>query len=443
MDIMSGSPSLNPASTPFFPGGGGFHKEDDNRGPGFGLQRHINTDQYTTSSSNLSISPTEYRSVKSSPSPSHDDRDRMANPTGDYHSSADTSRQSPAMNQPEAERGFPILQRAMRRESSMSAILETSVDGEETPGPNNSVPHHVPFFSNMVGRVRERLNTPPVAVDITSRTSSYSSVPTHLVSSSPASSLDSGSVFAPSIDMPSSFDSQLRSSPLMNEVLDRLARFEFTTREIQRDLGDVHRKISLLVERTIAANMNGPPEFRDPFAPSATPVFTTPAFNGVNGSRTSIIGNIAPNQPAPPDDMSVISHRLISLSTSVDHLLAMQTQQMQGSPAIQAPSMPAPNAQQPDILARTTGQSLSNMTSGLSHGIPNRPELRSAPRTPGPPMRTWSAGNLDIPIRQTESPLGSLGRADSNFRDKRRSVSGLLRRDSAVVRAYVLSIFSF
>ncbi|OSX60355.1 hypothetical protein POSPLADRAFT_1171425 [Postia placenta MAD-698-R-SB12] len=42
-------------------------------------------------------------------------------------------------------------------------------------------------------------------------------------------------------------------------------------------------------------------------------------------------------------------------------------------------------------------------------------------------MRTWSAGNLDIPLR------GSDGRQDSIFRDKRRSVSGLLRRDSTGV----------
>ncbi|EMD41028.1 hypothetical protein CERSUDRAFT_44631 [Gelatoporia subvermispora B] len=43
-------------------------------------------------------------------------------------------------------------------------------------------------------------------------------------------------------------------------------------------------------------------------------------------------------------------------------------------------------------------------------------------------MRTWSAGNLELPMRNTDSPNGALRQ---DFRDnKRRSVSGLLRRDS-------------
>ncbi|KZT72645.1 P-loop containing nucleoside triphosphate hydrolase protein [Daedalea quercina L-15889] len=47
-------------------------------------------------------------------------------------------------------------------------------------------------------------------------------------------------------------------------------------------------------------------------------------------------------------------------------------------------------------------------------------------------MRAWSAGNLDIPMRPTDPPAGPVGRQDSIFRgDKRRSVSNLLRRDSA------------
>ncbi|PCH41386.1 nucleoside triphosphate hydrolase protein [Wolfiporia cocos MD-104 SS10] len=47
-------------------------------------------------------------------------------------------------------------------------------------------------------------------------------------------------------------------------------------------------------------------------------------------------------------------------------------------------------------------------------------------------MRTWSVGNLELPLRANDSPPGPIGRQDSIFRDKRRSVSGLLRRDSAV-----------
>ena len=432
MDIMSGSPSLNPASTPFFPGGGGFRKEDDVRGPGFGLQRHINHEQFATSTSSLSISPTDFRSAKSSPSPPQDDGIHLGNVVSDYHSPADLSRQSPAMNQVDSERGFPNLQRQIRRESSMSAILETPADVDDPLSSANTVSHHLPFLPNAMGRMRvDRLNTPPVAVDISSRTSSYNSMPTHLISSSPASSLDSGSVFAPSVDLSTSFESQLRSSPLMNEVLDRLARFEFTQREIQRDLGDVHRKIDLLVERAISAN--NAPEFRDPFAPSATPSFSAPPFNGINGTRGSIVGNIAPNQAAPLDDMSVISNRLSNLSTSVDQLLTMQAQQMQAGSGLPTPLGSTPIIQQAELLARTVGgQSLSSVPN-LAQSLGAQPGLRTTPRIPGPPMRTWSAGNLDLPLRQTDSPTGSIGRADAAFRDKRRSVVGLLRRDSAVV----------
>ena len=61
----------------------------------------------------------------------------------------------------------------------------------------------------------------------------------------------------------------------------------------------------------------------------------------------------------------------------------------------------------------------------LGHGHPSRHDLRPGPRGPNPPMRTWSAGTLDLPMRQPE-PLPP--------QNKRRSVSGLLRRDSSGVR---------
>lgn len=432
---MSGSPSLNPASTPFFPGGGGFGRDEDNRGPGFGLQRHINHEQFVSSS--LSVSPTGYRSAKSSPSPPQSDHDHFVSAMGEYQLAAEMARLSPAMTQYENDRGSNIIQRpTLRRDSSMSAIMEVPLDAEDTPGTANATNYQVPFFANMTGRVRDRLNTPPVAVDITSRTSSFNSVPAHVISSSPASSLDSGSVFASSVDLSSSFEAQLRSSPFMRELLDRIAQHELTTREMQRDLGDVHRKLDILVERSLAAPGPGPPEFRNPFASSATPSFSGPALNGMNGSRASIVGNIAPNQAAPPEDVSLLSHRLSSLSTSVEHLLAMQTQQMQGSPGMQTPLIPAPIAQQPDYIGRN--HSLANVLPGLNHALLNRQEMRATPRIPGPPMRTWSTGNLDIPLRTTDSPTGSFGRADTGYRDKRRSVTSLLRRDSAVVRTNLL-----
>ncbi|THG94004.1 hypothetical protein EW026_g7376 [Hermanssonia centrifuga] len=73
-------------------------------------------------------------------------------------------------------------------------------------------------------------------------------------------------------------------------------------------------------------------------------------------------------------------------------------------------------------------------TVNLGHGLPIGADIRTTPRIPGPPMRTWSAGTLDLPI-----PTGSIGRADSGLRNKRRSVTGLLRRDSAVADAFATS----
>ena len=86
-----------------------------------------------------------------------------------------------------------------------------------------------------------------------------------------------------------------------------------------------------------------------------------------------------------------------------------------------------------DILPRGSLVPSNSSPGMMGHGISNRP----SPRIPGPPSRTWSAGNLDIPPLRggsNDSPAGSLGRADGGFRDKRRSVTAnMLRRDSSAV----------
>lgn len=427
MEVVSRSPSLNPASTPFFPGGGGgpHAKEDDHRGLGLGFSRRNSREQFGASSTSLSISPTEYRSVKSSPSPQQDGSDGRGEPLSEYRPSGELSRQAPAITMQETERGYPTLQRGIARESSMSAIMEIPPDSEETPGTataNGSFQHHT-FYANTMGRIRDRLSTPPVVLDCNTRPSSFTSGPAHLISSSPASSLDSGSMFASSADLSTSFDAQLRTSPLFLEILERVARNEHATREIQRDLGDVSRKLDILVERSV--NANAVPEFRDPFAPSATPSFATPGLGGLSGPRGSIIGNIAPNQPAPNDEISTISHRISSLTTSVDQLLAFH--QVNGA-GLQQPQLLGQSPQQSDILSRGLAQPPTPNPNVLGHGLPNRP----SPRIPGPPPRTWSSGTID-PRGSVDITPGSMGRVDIGFRDKRRSVTQF-RRDSVVVR---------
>lgn len=429
MDTVSSSPSLNPASTPFFPGGGGYYKEDDSRSLGLGFHRRSSRERFATASSSLSVSPTEYRSVKSSPSPSQDGRDHRAELASEF-SSPEVSRQSPAIPQQDGERAYQAMQRQLARESSMSAIPEVPPDGEETPGPlsTNGAYQQNTYYSSMMSRARERLSTPPVATDISSRTSSFTSGPNHFMSSSPASSLDSGSMFTPSIDLSTSHEAHLKSSPLIHDLFVRMERYETVTAEIQHELMSLGRKVEWLVEKALHAD--AAPEFRNPFASSSTPSFATPNHNGLAGPRGSIIGNIAPNQAGPSDDMSLISHRLNSLTTSVDTLLALSTQQA-NAPGLQTPQLLGHSPQQSDILGRGLVQPGTNSSAILGHGITSRP----SPRIPGPPARTWSVGTLDIPPRtMTDSPAGTMSRADNGVRDKRRSVAGLMRRDSAVVR---------
>jgi translation initiation factor 4A len=242
-------------------------------------------------------------------------------------------------------------------------------------------------------------------------------------------------------------EAQLKALPLIHDILDRLVRCEYSTREIQRDLGDVHRKVNLLVERSLNvsnnATINSQPEFKDPFAPSnanAQP-FNPPPLSGPRGS----VGGIAPNQISSSDDIGQISQRLNTLTTSVGQLLALQTQQH-----IQSTNTALPNGQmggnnqqqqqQQQDLAPNQMLSPPLQSGMVGHGLPNRPDMRGPPgRASNPPMRTWSAGNLDLPMRPSES--GSLGRSN-DILNKRRSVTsgavggtGLMRRESAGVRA--------
>ncbi|KAI9001253.1 P-loop containing nucleoside triphosphate hydrolase protein [Trametes punicea] len=434
MDPPSRSPALNPASTPFFPGAMRMNDEDGTVGLGF--RQSISREQQYSTSSSLSISPSDYRSVKSSPSPPQDDRDRRNDAGLQPPPSADASRHSPATRQTDADRAaFAAFQNAAR-EASIAPNSDHVADGDETPGStsgpiamNGQLSATSSFYNQMSVRGRERLNTPPVIQESSSTRSSL--LLPQFVSSSPSSSLDSGSHFAPSLEFSTStsFEAQLKSSPLMNEVLDRLARLEMANREIQRDLGDVHRKIDILVERALNStpSMSGPIEFKDPFAPSSTPSqgFVNPGLNGPRGS----IANIAPNQSPLTDDITTISSRLNTLTTSVGQLLALQTQQLQANNgALQNAQLLGGPLPQTDLS--TAMPPLLNTSASLGHGIPGRHDMRQSQRLPNPPMRTWSAGNLDIPMRNTDSPAGSIGRQDSIFRDKRRSVSGLLRRDS-------------
>ncbi|KAJ3851644.1 hypothetical protein EV368DRAFT_42686 [Lentinula lateritia] len=415
---MARSAALNPASMPFFPGN---RSTDDDGLPALGLpyrhsfQRH---DQDPSSTSSVSVSPTEFRSVKSSPSPPS--KEEVANTSVGRPSpplANDGSRSSPSFRQIDANRHYPGLENRIQREHSMMAGLEVLPEAEDivtTPGPALELASRgltgLSFFH--LQQSKESLPTPtlPVAINNGNHTS-YSSVGGGFTSSSPASSLDSSSHFAASVDLQTqSFEAQLKASPMIHDLLDRLVRCEFSTREIQRDLGDMHRKVNLLVERSLGANSQ--PEFKDPFASSNTPTFSP---------RPSTV-NIAPNQSAPADDISTISQRLNTLTSSVGQLLALQTQQIHTASSI--PGLPLMNT-------GNVGLEVNSTPAMLGHGLPSRSDIRPSPRLPNPPLRTWSTGTLDLPVRGADMN-GS--RPDAQSRgDKRRSVSGLLRRDSSGV----------
>ncbi|KAK7049583.1 hypothetical protein VNI00_005614 [Paramarasmius palmivorus] len=414
---MARSATLNPASMPFFPGGRSGDDEGSN-GVGFGQHTSLRLhEQDRSSSSTLSISPSDYRSVRSSPSPSLQNERNYDLQTTYLN---EGSRKSPTFRQVDANKPYPGIESRIARESSMLGTLESLPEGEDTqhtPGPLVADLAHrgsvASFFSLPAGR--ERLSTPPVAINTTG---SPFITNTTFTSSSPVSSLDSGSHFAPSVDSLTSqnFESQLKASPLYIDILDRLVRCEFTTTQIQKDLGDLHRKVNLLVERSLQANAQ--PEFKDPFASSSPS-----NFSPINGARASV--GIAPNQVAPADDISTISQRLNTLTSSVGQLLALQTQQIQTTGVL--PNQALVNA---GGMQMSLDQGIVSNAAMLGHGLPGRQDARPSPRIPNPPMRTWSTGTLDLPGRPE---VAVTGRQDGPLRDKRRSVTGLLRRDSSGV----------
>ncbi|KAG8798463.1 hypothetical protein FRC18_008625, partial [Serendipita sp. 400] len=119
-----------------------------------------------------------------------------------------------------------------------------------------------------------------------------------------------------------------------------------------------------------------------------------------------------------------ISKRLDALTNSVQQILMIQQQNhggagttaFQGNGPISPTTLPGPGPFDPVPNLNPNGQSGS-----LPHHI--RPHGRNPP-----PVRTWSAGSLDMPVRQEPH----LARPDALINQKRRSIVGSLpRRDSS------------
>ena len=416
---MAKSAALNPTSMPFFPGGRRTSDEDDRLSMGFPVSGVHEQDRAFMSS--VSLSPSDRPSVKSSPSPTSEGLDNAHDAGVRFDklpSDPDWIRRSSIVGPVDPTKQYPPFDSALAREPSISSSLDAGSAIEEpgySPSENgSSVPPSGPSTL--------RPSASP-SIGIQNRSRSPFSNNLALVSSSPVSSLGSGGQFTSNMDFPSSFEAQLRASPVINDILERLARCEISTREIHRNLNDVHRKVDILLDRSMG--FNSQPEFKDPFAPASS----TPSISGPAGmARLSISGNLAPNQQ-PSDDIIQISQRLSTLTSSVGQLLALQTQQhMQSVGGSQIAPVGSSQDIPPNQLLTPPLPLSGNV---LGHTLPSRPELRAS-RTPNPPMRTWSAGSLDLPVRPSDN-LSVLRSSDALLRDKRRSVSGLVRRDSAGV----------
>lgn len=428
---MAKSAALNPASMPFFPAG--IRSNDELGGPSLGYPiAGIREQDHGSMLSAVSLSPSEQRSVKSSPSPPRDGQEETHEEAIRFHQSppgSDWLRKSPAPRSLESDNAYFSIDRRMVREASIAGSIDTSpgVDDESQGlGPvDRGLGQGNMVSGGVTQSLRQVSRTPSVGIN-NSRPFGNAVMVT---SSSPVSSLGSGSHFNSNPEYSSTFEAQLRASPVIHDILDRLTRSELATRQLQRDVNDIHRKVDILVERSLG--FNAQPEFKDPFASSATSQGPSPPV--LNGAQPYASGPLAPNQHS--DDINQISQRLNTLTTSVGQLLALQTQaHIQNTNSALADSRisslgTAPIDVPPHQLLTPPLPSTTNV---LGHGLPNRPDLRPSSRQHNPPMRTWSAGSLDLPLRPADA-LSSLGRSDNLLRDKRRSVSTLMRRDSAGV----------
>ena len=467
----SSAATLNPASVPFFPSGiaiaplDGADQQLTNGGSTvLGFSSAAPHEQERSFMSSASAASTEYRSANSSPA--RGSAPSSASVTsgggGDNGSVRAESCQGlvpiavagmPALGgeKNNVDGGLPLADRSHEDEINIAGKPTSILDGEETPGPReihqwvlgaqapgrndtNNEAAEITSVMNSIFQEHHPIHHGPPTRTYTNSTTHSFNLP--FKSTSPVSSIGSASINTSSIDFSSvNFEAQIKASPTIRDLLDRLARCEQSNKEIQRQLSEVHSKVSLLVERSLGS-LSQEPEFKNPFAPvSSTARSLTPSA----GLGSNVLQSTSPlsSSPLKGDELSQLSHRINTLTASMGQLLALQTQQHMNNVSqsfSQAPGQVTP--QQPLEIAPNQiipqGPPV-NSAALLGHGLPNRPDLRPNARTPNPPMRTWSAGTLDLPMRPADT---GLGRSDGVLRDKRRSVAGLMRRDSAGVREF-------
>ncbi|CUA77556.1 hypothetical protein RSOLAG22IIIB_02572 [Rhizoctonia solani] len=167
-----------------------------------------------------------------------------------------------------------------------------------------------------------------------------------------------------------SFDAHAKASPFLNDILDRLIRCEYANREIHEELRRIADSVAFLVER------------RDP--PLGHPMQTQ------------------------SEDLKQLNQRVSALTASVSQLMAIQTQSHLQNMNAGFSAAPSPVTPQLNLLDPPQPHTMN----------------RQAPRGPMP-VRTWSSGSID------PTPRGLAPDSAIRGPDKRRSVTSLIRRDSA------------
>lgn len=318
----------------------------------------------------------------------------------------------------DGERQYPPIEMHSRsRERSVSVQFDTIDDNQQTALPastilrQSSLSSGMPpfaiqrnnsFSSNLTPRhsvsqdnyVSSSLSGPPVTVN-TMHDAVLASSPVSSVSAPSASSAITGGV-------EKNLDNHIRNSPFLHDILDRVIRTEYAQRDLARELGSLASKINLLVERL------DPGDARRSFSSSPVP-------GGLLGGNNGI-PPLGSSQLSGGREEGDISKRLDALTMSVQQILMIQQQNhLAGSTPPFNPNTPGSNNAFPGMNDLAAGGPL------LGHS--NRPHGRNPP-----PIRTWSAGSLDMPLRQEPH----LARPDALLNQKRRSVAGnLTRRDSS------------
>lgn len=326
------------------------------------------------------------------------------------------------------------------RQASLGGGISPFAIQRQNSFSNSLTPRHSVSQDNIQNNnsnyVSSALSGPPVTLN-TAPAQQPPIIHDHVLASSPVSSVSAPSASSALIGsgisgQDKSFDSQIKTSPFLHDILDRVIRTEYAQRDLAREVGALTNKINFLVERLEHTDS------RRSFSASPIPGMGN---HNVNISPLAGGGLHQSNMGGGGRDDGDISKRLDALTNSVQQILMIQQHgHNNNNNGPHHPSFHGNGPLSPGGGGGPGPGGFDSMAPNISlngPGImgPNRPHSRNPP----PPVRTWSAGSLDMPLRQDVH----LSRPDALLNQKRRSVVGnLVRRDSAAVRISFLQTFT-